>query len=60
MGEHLTKVLNLEGKPLQNLKMKAFKWSLNVSKFTETQIPFSQKALFKDEESHYIYQLSSQ
>uniref|UniRef100_U3JQC4 Calcium release activated channel regulator 2A n=1 Tax=Ficedula albicollis TaxID=59894 RepID=U3JQC4_FICAL len=37
MGDHLAKVLYL-GNSLQGLKLKVLKWSLSVSKFTETQI----------------------
>lgn len=50
MGEHLAKVLYLEVKSLQNLKVKAFKWSLKVSKFIEAHIIFNQTSIFKDEE----------
>ena len=48
MGEHLAKVLYLEGNPLQNLKVKLLKWSPNVSKSIETQINFNQTSIFKD------------
>lgn len=41
MGEHLAKVPYLEGNPLQNLKERVLKWSLNVSKCIKTQINFN-------------------
>lgn len=48
MGEHLAKVLSLKRNTLQNLKVKVLKWSLNVSKFIETQINFNQTSIFKN------------
>ena len=48
MGEHLAKVLYVEGNSLQNLKVKVLIWSLNVFKFIETQINFNHMSIFKD------------